>query len=206
MGFYDRHVLPRLLDWGCGCGAVTLQRRKIVPLATGRVLEVGIGSGHNLPHYDPAKVSAVVGVDPAAPSLDIARRRAARSAVPLELLVSGGESMPLPASSFDTVVVTYTLCSIPGLSTALADMHRVLKPDGQLLFCEHGRAPDANVVRWQARLGPLWGRCFGGCHLDRDIPAELSAGGFRVTRLEQAYLRGAPRFAGYHYIGAARPQ
>ena len=205
VGFYDRHILPRLLDWGCGCGAVTAQRRKIVPLATGRVLEVGLGSGHNLPLYDPAKVSAVVGIDPATPSLDLARRRMARSRVPLELLVASGEAMPLPDASFDTVVVTYTLCSIPGLSSALADMHRVLKPDGRLLFCEHGRAPDASVARLQARLNPLWGKCAGGCHLDRDIPAEVSAGGFSVTMIEQAYLPGAPRFAGYHYIGTARP-
>lgn len=205
MGLYEQHVLPRLIDWACGCGAVTRQRRKIVPQATGRVLEIGIGSGHNLPHYDPAKVSAVVGVDPATASVATARRRAARSRVPLELLVSRGESMPLPASSFDTIVVTYTLCSIAGLSSALADMHRVLKPDGRLLFCEHGRAPDAGVARLQARVGPLWGRCFGGCRLDRDIPAELAGGGFEVTELEKAYLHGAPRFAGYHYIGTARP-
>jgi ubiquinone/menaquinone biosynthesis C-methylase UbiE len=206
MGFYDRHVLPHLLDCACGLALVTGQRRKIVPLARGRVLEVGIGSGLNLAHYDPQKVTTVVGLDPGAALLAMARRRAAAAAFPVEFVELAGESMLLDNASFDTIVVTYTLCSIPGVELALAQMRRVLKRDGELLFCEHGLAPDAGVARWQRRIDPLWGRIAGGCHLSRDIPALLRLNGFDVELAESDYLKGAPRFAGFHYVGTARPR
>jgi SAM-dependent methyltransferase len=205
MSWYAHVVLPRLIDCACGLGAVTRQRRKVVPLAEGRVLEVGIGSGRNLPHYDPARVTSVLGVDPGSELLRIAQRRAASAPFPVEFIPVEGETVAVDAHSIDTVVVTYTLCTIPGVHAALAGMRRALKPGGRLLFCEHGLAPDAAVARFQSRLEPLWGRLFGGCHLTRDVPALLREGGFRVELTETAYLRGAPRFAGFHYVGSARP-
>jgi ubiquinone/menaquinone biosynthesis C-methylase UbiE len=206
MGFYDRHVLPHVLDLVCGMPMVTAKRRRVVPLAEGRVLEVGIGSGLNLPHYDRARVQRVIGLDPGEALLATARRRSASSPVPVEFLALEGEHIPLDAGSIDTVVVTYTLCTIPGVEQALEGMRRVLRPGGRLLFCEHGLAPDAGVVRWQRRLDPLWGRMAGGCHLTRDTGALLARAGFAVDWIEQAYARGAPRFAGWHNIGIATPR
>lgn len=203
MSFYERHILPWVLDCACGVAPVTGQRRKVVPLARGRVLEVGIGSGLNLAHYDPSKITSLIGLDPGAELISMARRRAAKTSLPIEFLQLEGESIPLDDESVDTVVVTYTLCSIPGVEQALGQMRCVLKRDGSLLFCEHGLAPDAGVVKWQRRMEPLWGRLAGGCHLTRDIPALLRGAGFAVELSETAYLKGAPRFAGYHYIGAA---
>ncbi len=203
MSFYDRHILPWVLDCACGVAPVTEQRRKVVPLARGRVLEVGIGSGLNLAHYDPSRITSLIGLDPGAELITMARRRAAKTSLPIEFLQLEGESIPLDDESVDTIVVTYTLCSIPGVEQALGQMRRVLKRDGTLLFCEHGLAPDAGVVKWQRRMEPLWGRLAGGCHLMRDIPALLRGAGFAVELSETAYLKGAPRFAGYHYIGAA---
>ncbi len=204
MNFYNRHILPRLVDCACGFGSVTRQRRKVVPLATGRVLEIGVGSGLNLRHYDPGKVSAIVGLDPDDALLAMARRRTAGIPIAVKFLACGAESIPLDDASVDTVVVTYTLCSIPGVDQALRQIRRVLAPGGRVLFCEHGLAPDAGVAALQRRLQPLWGRLAGGCHLARDIPGLLRAAGFTVELTESDYLRGAPRFAGYHFIGAAR--
>jgi ubiquinone/menaquinone biosynthesis C-methylase UbiE len=206
VGFYDRHVLPLVLDAVCGMPMVTAKRRRVVPLAEGRVLEVGIGSGLNLPHYDPARVQRVIGLDPGEALLATARRRSARSPVPVEFLALQGENIPLESGSVDTVVVTYTLCTIPGVELALEGMRRVLRPGGRLLFCEHGLAPDAGVARWQQRLDPLWGRLAGGCHLTRDTAALLAQAGFAADWIERAYARGAPRFAGWHNIGIAEPR
>ena len=205
MGFYARHVLPRLLNLSCGTKVVERQRRKVVPLAEGRVLEVGIGSGLNLPFYDPAKVERVFGLDPAEEMLAYARRKAEAVAFPVEFLALEGERIPLEPESVDTVLVTYTLCTIPDAVAALEGMARVLKPGGRLIFCEHGRAPDAAVRRWQHRLNPLWNRIAGGCNLDRDIPGLIEAAGFRLDTLESLYLPGAPRFAGFNFWGSARP-
>ncbi len=190
----------------CGMPMVTTKRRRVVPLAEGRVLEVGIGSGLNLPHYDPARVTRVIGLDPGEALLATARRRSARSPVPVEFLALEGENIPLESGSVDTVVVTYTLCTIPGVEQALDGMRRVLRPGGRLLFCEHGLAPDAGVARWQQRLDPMWGRLAGGCHLTRDTGALLAKAGFAVDWIERAYARGAPRFAGWHNIGIAEPR
>ena len=204
MNFYDRHILPRLIHWSCGMPLVTEERRRVVPQARGRVLDVGIGSGHNLPLYDPQRVTAVVGLDPSSELLDYTRARAHGCAFPVELVPEPAETMQLAAASFDTVVLTYTLCSIPDAAQALRQIRRVLKPEGRLLFCEHGAAPDPAVRRWQARLSPLWLRLAGGCHLLRDAPALLAQGGFRVEQLDTHYVSGAPRFVGWHTIGVAR--
>jgi SAM-dependent methyltransferase len=204
MGFYDRYVLPKLIDIACGSKPVQRQRQKVVPLAEGRVLEIGIGSGLNLPFYDPAKIDRVVGLDPAEEMLARARPRSEGLPFEVEYLALEGERIPLEAESIDTVLVTYTLCTIPDALAALDGMRRVLKPSGRLIFCEHGKAPDAAVRRWQGRLNPLWNRLAGGCNLNRDIPALIEAAGFRVEQVDSMYLPGTPRFAGFEYWGWAR--
>ncbi len=178
------------------------QREKVVPLARGRVLEVGIGTGRNMRHYDKSKVGTIVGVDPAVAMHRLAAKRSARAGLDVRLAAASAERIPLEDALFDTVVMTYTLCSIPDPVAALKEMRRVLKPGGRLLFCEHGRAPDAAVRRWQERLQPYWGPIAGGCHLGRDIPALLDQAGFVCADLERGYLPG-PRFASYNYWGQA---
>ncbi len=205
MGLYSRYLLPPLLDCACSASLVTAQRLRVVPQAQGRVLDCGIGSGLNLPFYDPARVTEVVGIDPNARLLAYARQRARALPFTVDLREGDAEQPDLPSASFDTIVVTYTLCSIPGVQRALGELRRVLKPAGRLLFCEHGRAPDASVRRWQERLSPLWLRLAGGCHLARDVPDLLRGAGFRIERLEQYYVRPAPRFVAFHSIGAALP-
>ena len=205
MGFYDRYILPKVLNLTCGTKVVQRQRQKVVPLAEGRVLEVGIGSGLNLPFYDPAKVERVIGLDPAEEMLAYARRGAANLPFAVEYLALEGERIPLDRESVDTVVVTYTLCTIADAVAALDRMRGVLRPGGRLIFCEHGEAPDPAVQRWQRRLNPLWNWIGGGCNLDRNIPELIEAGGFRIDTLETMYLPGTPRFAGFNYWGTARP-
>ncbi|NNM78554.1 methyltransferase domain-containing protein [Sphingomonas sp. ID1715] len=204
MGVYDRYILPHLINLACGAKPVRLQRRKVVPQAQGRVLEVGIGSGLNLPFYDPAKVEKLWALEPSDDIRRMAERRAARSPFPIEFIDLPGEMIPLEAGSVDTVVTTYTLCTIPDAVTALREMRRVLRPGGQLLFSEHGRAPDPSVVRWQDRLDPLWSKIAGGCHLNREIPALLRQGGFAIETLETMYIPG-PRAMSFNYWGAAAP-
>ena len=206
MGFYYRYVLPRVLNWTCGSKPVQRQRQKVVPLAEGRVLEVGIGSGLNLPYYDPARVERVIGLDPAEEMLRYARRKSTGLPFAVEYLVLEGERIPLDRDSVDTVLVTYTLCTIPDVAAALDGMRRVLKPGGRLVFCEHGKAPDETVRRWQHRLNPLWRRIGGGCNLDRDIPALIEGSGFRIDSLDSMYLPKTPRLAGFNYWGSASPR
>ncbi len=206
MGFYERYILPKVLNWSCGAKPVREQRQKVVPLAEGRVLEIGIGSGLNLPYYDPGKIERVIGLDPAEEMLSYARRISATLPFTVEYLALEGERIPLERHSVDTVLVTYTLCTIADAIGALEGMRAVLKPGGRLIFCEHGRAPDAAVRRWQHRLNPLWRRIGGGCNLDRDIPALIEAAGFRVDTLESGYLPRTPRFSGFNYWGSAVPE
>lgn len=202
MGLYDRYLLPHLIDFACGMGEVMKARSQIVPQAHGRVLEIGIGSGLNLSFYDPASVSVIVGVDPSAEMQKLAQQRAAAIAISVEMVALELGQIQAEAASFDSIVCTFTLCTIPDAVAALKEMRRVLKPGGRLLFCEHGLAPDAPVVRWQHRLTPLWKPLAGGCHLNRDIPALLQAGGFRIGALENRYLKG-PRPMTYIYQGWA---
>jgi ubiquinone/menaquinone biosynthesis C-methylase UbiE len=197
-------VLPRLVDRMCGFEAVSALRREVVPLAEGRVLEVGFGTGLNLPWYDPARVERVIGVEPAAQMLARARERSAAAPFEVEHLALEGERLPLDAASVDSAVVTFSLCSIPDAPRALEGVRRALRPGGRLLFCEHGLAPDAATARWQQRVSPLWRRTFGGCRLDRDVPALLDAAGFTVERLDAGYVAGGPRLASFFYRGVAR--
>jgi ubiquinone/menaquinone biosynthesis C-methylase UbiE len=201
MNWYDRHVLPYVLDLACGIRPVSRQRQKIVPLAHGQVLEVGIGTGLNVPFYDRTRVQRVVGVDPSLELHALAQRRIDAAGLNVELVGLSAERLPLADASFDTVVCTYTLCSIPDPAAALAEMRRVLRPGGRLLFSEHGRAPDASVRRWQHRLQPIWTPLAGGCKLSVDVPDILRAAGFEA-HIEASYLPG-PRFVSYHYWGQA---
>lgn len=202
MGLYDRHILPHLIDFACGMGAVMKARSQLVPQARGRVLEIGIGSGLNLGFYDPQRVEVVVGVDPSTEMQALARERAARCQVPVEMIALELGQIQAADASFDDIVCTFTLCTIPDAIAALREMRRVLKPGGRLLFCEHGLAPDLPVVRWQKRLTPLWKPLAGGCHLDRDIPALIGAGGFHIRELSTGYLKG-PRPMTHVYRGWA---
>ncbi len=203
MSLYERLVLPWLTERACNTGPVNRQREKVVPLAEGTVLEIGFGTGLNLAHYRADRVSRVLGLEP---SLAMHRRAAERAravSFDVELLDAPGERIPLEDASVDTVVTTYTLCSVPDTGAALGEMRRVLAPGGKLLFCEHGRAPDPSVERWQRRVTPVWSRLGGGCRLALPVPEELARAGFRVARLETMYLPGTLRILGFNYWGVA---
>ena len=199
--WYERHLLPHLIEIACGMPAVRRQRLRIIPKAQGRVLEVGIGTGLNLPYYAPDRVQAIVGVEPSQRMHRLALRRSLAAGLDLRLVGLTAEKLPLADASFDTVVSTFTLCTIPDPVAALKEMRRVLAPGRRLLFAEHGRAPDAAVLKWQRRLQPVWCQFSGGCMLARDIPALLREAGF-VPQLQSRYLPG-PKFLSYHYWGEA---
>lgn len=199
--WYDRNLLPYLLDLACGVKPIRKQRQKVIPLAHGRVLEVGMGTGLNLPFYDRSRVKTIVGVDPGLRMHRLALQRSQAAGIAVELVGISAEKLPIADASFETVVSTYTLCTIPDPVAALKEMRRVLAPGGKLLFSEHGRAPDAGVLRWQTRLQPYWSKVAGGCMLDRDIPALLAQAGFR-PEVQSRYLPG-PKILSYHYWGEA---
>jgi ubiquinone/menaquinone biosynthesis C-methylase UbiE len=199
--WYERKILPHILDFACGMKIAQEQRQKVVPLAQGDVLEIGVGTGLNLPFYRSSNIKRLVGVDPAVEMQAKALRRMKAAGLNMEIIGLSAESLPLADRSFDTVVCTYTLCSIPDPVAAVREMRRVLRPDGRLLFSEHGMAPDEAVRVWQRRLQPMWGRIAGGCQLGLDIPALLVAGGFRA-QVNSAYLEG-PKFGAYQYWGEA---
>jgi ubiquinone/menaquinone biosynthesis C-methylase UbiE len=204
VGLYQRYLLPRLVQCACGSRVVDRQRQKVVPQAQGEVLEIGFGSGLNLPHYRCEQVTKLWALEPSAEMRTLAAARVAASGLDLHWLDLPGEYLPLPDHSVDCVVMTFTLCTIPDAAAALAQIRRVLRPDGRLLFCEHGAAPDADVRRWQDRLDVLWGRFAGGCHLNREMEALIGSAGFRFDDLQSRYLPKTPRFAGYNTWGCAR--
>jgi ubiquinone/menaquinone biosynthesis C-methylase UbiE len=202
MGFYDDKILPRLINLACAAKPSMKQRQKIVPHAAGDVLEIGFGSGLNVPFYDRQKVRKIFGLEPSEGMRRLAARRVSESGLDIEFIDLPGEEIPLGANSVDTVLVTYTLCTIPDVAAALEGMRRVLKPGGKLLFCEHGKAPDEGVRLWQNRLNPAWGKIGGGCNMNRDIPALIEASGFRITEDERMYVPG-PKILCYNYWGKA---
>lgn len=203
MGWYERWILPRVLDAACGMKIVGEQRAKIVSSARGVVLEPGIGSGLNLPFYRASEVSKLIGVDPSIELGNKARERSASVPFPVSLHSQSAELDAVEPGSVDTVVFTYTLCTVPDVAKVLAAAHRALKPDGVLLFCEHARAPDASVRGWQQRIEPVWKALAGGCHLTRDAAQAIRDAAFTIESLEEHYLDQAPRFAGFHQIGRA---
>lgn len=203
MEFYNEHCLPHLTDCACGMKALARERALIVPQAQGCVLEVGMGTALNLPFYDKEKVTRLWGLEPSQGMRRAAKGNLRRGGIEVEWLDPPAAQIPLDDASVDTVLFTFTLCSITDWQGALAEMRRVLKPQGKLLFCEHGAAPDASVLKWQTRITPWWKRAAGGCHLDRPIPALLATGGFDILEMEESYLKGVPRVAGYIYRGSA---
>lgn len=204
MSFYSRYILAPLISCGCGCQAISDQRAHVVPKARGTVLELGAGAGHNLHFYDPQAVTEVIAVEPE-PALAERFARAARQApVKTTLIEDIAENLALPPNSIDTILTTFVLCTIPDGIAALQAAKRALKPDGLLLFCEHGLAPDESVARTQQRLEPLWRRIFGGCHLSRPIPDLIRNAGFQIETMQSDYMPKSPRFASYLYEGSAR--
>jgi len=202
MGIYSSWLFPRVLDFVMQQKQMVPFRRQVGEAADGRVLDVGIGSGLNLAFYG-SQAERVFGIDPSPALLQFAEQRADSTPVPVELLRGSAEALPLEDRSIDTVVVTFTLCTVDDAATALAEMRRVLKPGGKLLFAEHGRAPEAGVARWQDRLTPLWKRVAGGCHLNRQPDNLIRSAGFRIDALETRYLQG-PRPMAFVYSGCAR--
>ncbi len=202
MGLYEKHILPNLVHAACKHRPAMRQREKVVPLAHGRVLEVGLGSGLNLPYYDASKVSKLWGLDPSPEMIKMAEKQAESVSFDVEFISLPVEELPLETNCADTVLVTYTLCTISDIELALREIARVLKPGGELVFCEHGVAPDANIRRWQKCINPVWKRIGGGCNLNRDIPGLIEQGGFRIKGMRAKYIPGW-RPACFNYWGTA---
>ena len=202
MGFYQDQIVPLLINWSMRQKNLAAYRARIIPAAEGRVLEIGIGSGLNLPFYS-RNVARVIGLEPSPRLLAMARRVERTGNGPVEFIEGSAEAIPLQDASVDTVVTTWTLCSIPDALRALRDMRRVLRPAGHLLFVEHGRAPDPKVVWWQDQLTPAWKRLGGGCHLNRAIGTLIEGAGFQFDRLQTGYMRG-PKPMTFMYEGSAR--
>lgn len=204
MSLWAERILPLLVEKACRSRTILDERRRWIPRAHGNVLELGVGSGLNLAFYDATRVTKVVGIDPSQPLLARAGTRAAQAPVPVELVKASAELLPFDAQSFDSVVVTYALCSIDDPARALAEVRRVLRPGGELVFVEHGLAPDARTRRWQHRLTPIWRRLGGGCRLDRDPDVILRDAGYQLDELTAAYSEGV-RWLSFTSQGIARP-
>ena len=202
MSWYEERVLPHLMDWACSASPNQKQRQKIVPEAEGEILEIGFGSGLNVPFYDQSKVKKIWALEPSEGMRRKAQAVLDEADMDIEFIDLPGEQIPLDDSSVDTILVTYTLCTIADTHAALEGMRRVLKPGGRLLFCEHGKAPDAEVRRWQDRLNPAWSKIAGGCQMNRDIPALINEGGFDIKVDERMYIPGA-KILCYNYWGSA---
>ena len=202
---YDRFVLPRLLKCACSAPPILKQREKVVPRAQGRVLELGIGMGLNLPFYDATRVESVTGVDPAAELRAIAQAAPRDPRLAVHVEAGTAEALPFADASFDCVVCTFTLCSVNDPARALSEARRVLRPGGRFLYCEHGLSPDQEVAKWQRRIEPIWKAIAGGCHLTRPVTAAIAKAGFRIDRQDSMYLPRAPRIAGWNEWGEASP-
>ncbi len=204
MGIYHRYLFPRIVEFACGQKSVSALRRELLAPVRGEVLEIGFGTGLNLPHY-PKGVRRLVVFDPNPGMLAMAQSRIERSSLPLEIHPFTGNSLAFADRSFDAVVSTFTLCSVADLAATLAELRRVLRPEGRLYFLEHGLSRDPKVQAWQHRLTPVQKFLFDGCHLDRDIPKALVDAGFRIRELRQAYLPKEPKFLAYYSLGSASP-
>ena len=204
LNLYQDCIVPHLIQMAMRQEQLAVYRRRLLSAAEGHVLEIGVGSGLNIPHYG-ASVADVIGLDPSPKLLSMAEKTIRGLSLPVKLLRGSAEQIPLPDESVDTLVTTWTLCSIPDVVPALSEMRRVLKSNGRFLFVEHGQAPDANVRRWQDRLTPIWRRLAGGCHLNRPIRQLIQKAGFRIERMDTGYMKG-PKLMTFMYEGVARPQ
>ncbi len=204
MSWYEERLLPHIINLACSVKPARKQRDKIVPLAEGDVLEIGLGSGLNLPHYDQQKIRKIWGLEPSEGMRKLATKNLEGLNLDVEFIDLPGEEIPLESNSVDTVLVTYTLCTIPDAISALEGMRRVLKLGGRLLYCEHGAAPDESVRRWQNRLNAGWGKIAGGCNMNRDIPSLITTAGFDIVDDERMYIPGL-RILSYNYWGSAVP-
>lgn len=203
MGFYENRILPHIVNIAMNTKAMKEERKRCLTDVKGTVLEVGFGTGLNLPYY-PRTVTRVVGVDPSETSTRLARKRIAASPFPVEIVGLSAEKIPVADASFESIVSTFTLCTIPDVAGALLEMRRVLAPGGRFYFVEHGLAQDPRVQRWQERLNSVEQTVFGGCNLNRPISALIEHAGFEIDQLENSYLKRAPKFAGFLYRGVAK--
>ena len=206
MSFYRNRVYPQIVSVLGNPEPIRKIRQQIIPLAQGTVLEVGVGPGVNFAYYDAARIDKVYALEPNQGMMGKAESQRRRTKLNVEFLGLPGERIPLPETSVDTVVSTFTLCTIPGVVDAIRGIARVLRPGGQFLFFEHGLSPDKNVRRWQERTEPLFQWAFEGCHVTRDIPALIKQGGFRVERMDMGYLARFPKSGSYCFWGVARPE
>jgi len=205
MTFYSTHILPKLTHWVCAQKSMENLRKKMVSLAEGKILEIGMGSGLNLPFYDPSKVELLYGLEPSDMLRKMAKKNAERLPFPVGFISLPAEEIPLKTGSMDTVLVTYTLCTIPDIHRALGQMHRVLKPGGKLIFCDHGLAPDPGIRKWQERINPVWNRFSGGCCLTRPISDLITHNGFVIQDMDTRY-QSPVKIASYIYRGIAVPE
>ena len=206
MSFYEKYILPRILNFACASEPITYQRKKVVPLAEGKILEVGIGSGLNLPFYDKSKIEEIWGIDPSEELNAMAKKVAIEECMNVNFITSSAEDIPFPNDYFDTVLITYTMCTIPSVLQANKEIKRVLKSSGKMIFCEHGVSPDENIKKWQKRLNSIWGKIAGGCNINRNIPMLIKDSGFKIEEMDEMYLPKTPKIAGYNYWGYARVQ
>jgi SAM-dependent methyltransferase len=206
MRFYNEHIYPWLVSTLGDPKPIQQVRQRVIPLAQGMVLEVGVGPGVNFAYYDPTKVSKIYALEPNPGMVQRASNQQRQTELDVEFLDLPGERIPLPEASVDTVVSTFTLCTIPGVADAIRGIARVLRPGGKFLFFEHGLSPDVRVRRWQQRTEPLFQWAFEGCHVTRDIPTLIEEGGFRVEQMETGYVARFPKSGSYYFWGVARPR